>query len=46
MKSSKAAGPSGALTDMLNAAGEKEQLFGPIWVTEVCNSVVNEGEIP
>jgi len=41
MKSSKAAGPSRVVSDMLKAAGDA----GATWVTDVCNSVVNEGKI-
>jgi len=42
MKSSKAAGPSGVVPDLLMAAGDA----GAIWVTDVCNSVVIDGKIP
>ena len=42
MKWSKAAGPSGVVSDMLKAAGEA----GIIWVTDLCNAVVRDGRIP
>ena len=42
MKSNKAAGPSGVVSDMLKAAGEA----GTIWVTDLCNAVVRDGKIP
>ena len=41
-KNNKAAGPSGAVADMLKAAGGT----GIAWVTEICNAVVKEGRIP
>ena len=42
MKSSKAAGPSGVVADMVKAAGD----VGAEWMTEVCNAVVKDGKIP
>ena len=42
MKKSKAAGPSGVVSDMLKAAGDA----GTVWVTDVCNAVVRDGKIP
>lgn len=41
-KSGKAAGPSGVTSDMLKSAGET----GVEWVTDLCNAVVKEGNIP
>jgi hypothetical protein len=42
MKSSKAAGPSGVVADMVKAAGG----VGAEWMTDVCNAVVKNGKIP
>ena len=42
MKNNKAAGPSGVVAEMLKAAGDA----GIIWVTELCNRIVQEGKIP
>ena len=42
MKSSKSAGPSGVVEDIMKAVGEAETK----WVTDVCNAVVKDGRIP
>ena len=42
MKLGKAAGPSGVVADMLEAAGDD----GMRWMTELCNAVVRDGKIP
>jgi hypothetical protein len=42
MKMGKATGPSGIGAEMLKAAGEA----GVIWVTDLCNVIVNDGKIP
>ena len=42
MKLGKAWGPSGVVADMLKAAGDE----GTRWMTELCNAVVRNGEIP
>ena len=42
MKTGKAAGQSGIVTEMIKAMGED----GVIWMTEVCNRIVRERRIP
>ena len=42
MKNGKAAGPSGVVVEMLEAAGE----LGVQWMTDLCNAVVKDGTIP
>jgi len=42
MKANKAAGPSGIVVEMLVAAGDE----GVLWVTDLCNAILNEGRIP
>ena len=42
MKSEKAAGPTGVVSEMLKAAGDG----GVRWMTDLCNAVVKEGKIP
>ena len=42
MKEGKAAGPSGVVTEMLNAAGES----GVAWITDICNLITMEETIP
>ena len=42
IKSGKAPGPSGVVTEMLKASGE----VGVEWLTELCNSVIRERKIP
>ena len=42
MKSGKASGPSGVVTEMLKAAGEKVIE----WMTDLFNAVVREGKMP
>ena len=42
MKEGKAAGPSGVVAEMLNAAGES----GMAWITDICNLIIKEGTIP
>ena len=42
MESSKPAGPSGVVADIMKAAGE----VGMKWMTDVCNGVVKDGTIP
>lgn len=41
-KSGKAAGPSGVVAEMLKASGD----VGVQWVTDLCNSIVQEGKVP
>ena len=41
-KSGKAAGPSGVVGEMLKASGD----VGIQWVTDLCNSIVQEGRVP
>ena len=41
-KSGKTAGPSGVVAEMLRASGD----VGVQWVTDLCNNIVQEGEIP
>ena len=42
MKSDRGSGPSGLVADVLKAAGE----VGVNWMTDVCNAVMTEGNIP
>ena len=42
MKTGKAAGQSGIVTEMIKAMGED----GVIWMTEICNRIVRERRIP
>ena len=42
VKSGKAAGPSGVVAEFLKASGD----VGAKWVTNLCNSIVQEGKIP
>ena len=42
MKSDQGSGPSGLVADVLKAAGE----VGVNWMTDVCNAVMTEGNIP
>ena len=41
-KSGKAAGPSGATTEMIAASGET----GIEWMADLCNCILDEGQIP
>ena len=41
-KQGKSAGPTGVVAEMLKAAGET----GTLWMTDVCNAVVKDGEVP
>jgi len=41
-KSNKAAGPSGVVAEMLKASGDA----GILWVTDLCNKIVQEGKVP
>ena len=42
MKQGKSGGPTGVVSEMLQAAGET----GMMWMTDVCNAVVRDGKIP
>ena len=42
MKHGKLGGPTGAVSEMIKAAGET----GTLWMTDVCNAVVKDGKIP
>ena len=42
MKQGKSAGPTGVVAKMLKAASET----GTLWMTEVCNAVVEDGTVP
>ena len=42
MKTGKAAGQSGIVTEMIKAMGED----GVIWMTEICNRIVRKRRIP
>ena len=40
MKEGKAAGPSGVVAEILNAAGES----GVAWITDICSLIIKEGK--
>jgi hypothetical protein len=42
MKRGKAAGPTGFIAEMFTASGD----LGVEWLTDICNSIVNEERIP
>ena len=42
MKQGKSVGPTGVVAEILKAAGE----IGTLWMTDVCNAVVKDGEVP